>query len=76
MNAVELDTMGVRHVAKAAETRDTWELGMTITCTFSILTSLLCDKSKSHTALHYSLVPEYYIILLHIIDITIDLTTY
>ena len=30
MNAVEPEPMGVRHVAKAAETRDTWELGMTI----------------------------------------------
>ena len=46
MNAVEPDEpMGVKHVAKAAVTRGTWELGMTImiyvtgralgTCTFS-----------------------------------------
>ena len=31
MNAVEPEPMGVRHVAKAAENRDTWELGMTMT---------------------------------------------
>ena len=31
MNAVEPDEpMGVKHVAKAAVTRGTWELGMTI----------------------------------------------